>query len=922
MVDAPEGLDDFLANPLAEQPIAPQAASPDAMAGQPEGLDAFIADAEREEKYGTMGQQLKTAAEGAASALTFGTSTGAQVALGISTPEDIRARKETNPGAYMAGNVAGLVGSALIPGVGAANLATKAGVAGAKAVGAVGGASLAAKAANMAVRGAFEAGILQGGEEVSNMFSADPALRGQEMAETALANIGLAAVLGGGVGGAIGAGGWALKEASDKAKGMFSKTLAKGEKIVSEVDQAAIDAGDFRAAVANADELSAVEKKNVLSSLGEQIDNAKEARQALESIGGVYDEGMFAKHKVVQMARDKLNNSGTAIGLKHQELNSHNFKKVADVADQVLGVDEALTKAQAGERMAQSLAGKIQQENAPIAALYDDLKRSHAVIPLADNNFAPSAIARRLEQLPDFKLSPRSPEARLAKDVMREIEGLKTVDDVKRYTTSLRGRLSPTASPNEKRMVGVLADQLKELEEHSVMRFANKQLRDNPEEAARIAGLIDQRKVANQQYKGFINKVQELSEQLGKRRVYGAQDAINFIQDLTPESVTQKLFAKNNSKFLTFFEKNFPDEMATMRSYQKNAMREAATVNGEFSPRRFFTAIGKLEPEIQKALFSADELKRLADAENVLNYAIPKNFNPSGTAYMTALGQLTNPASMISANLTDLALDKLIKSASGGLEAAKAGALAQATVQGAKALKKGVNAVFNPVKQETIQGVTRRESQREKLAKMVEEYVSQPEKLLDMGLNNPIPEYNQVFSSSAARAISYLNSLRPQVDRMAPLDPGKLPINNTAKAKYSRALDLANNPNLVLSFIKEGTLQPSDVEAIATMYPDFYQTMVSQLTTKITDVKTKGQIIPFATRQSLSMFMGQALDSSLTPQAIQSSQSIFMRQPAGPQQQGTIPAKPPSASSMKGLGKMPQSYQTQAQARAARAQRD
>ena len=77
----------------------------------------------KEEKYGTAGQQLKTAAEGAASAATFGLSTGLEVATGLAKPEDIQNRREINPGSHAIGQGAGLVATALVPGLGEASAA-------------------------------------------------------------------------------------------------------------------------------------------------------------------------------------------------------------------------------------------------------------------------------------------------------------------------------------------------------------------------------------------------------------------------------------------------------------------------------------------------------------------------------------------------------------------------------------------------------------------------------------------------------------------------------------------------------------------------------------------------------------------------------------------------------------------------------
>lgn len=183
----PAGLDEFIAAPAST--TAPAAAG-----SAPEGLDDFIAPEVRSEKYGTLPEQLKTAAEGAASAATFGLSTGVEKALGVN-PEDIKARREENPISHMLGQGAGLVASsALLPGGGAAGALTRAGTAVADAAG-LAEAGIAAKAASQAA----EVALFQGGDEISKRL-ADPNLTVGD----ALAHVGTAALIGGAFGGGLG----------------------------------------------------------------------------------------------------------------------------------------------------------------------------------------------------------------------------------------------------------------------------------------------------------------------------------------------------------------------------------------------------------------------------------------------------------------------------------------------------------------------------------------------------------------------------------------------------------------------------------------------------------------------------------------------------------------------------------------------
>lgn len=174
------------------QPVEPNA--PDVIPA-----DQFISD---EDKYGTAGQQLKTAAEHAASSTTFGLSTKLETALGVK-PEDIRARTEENPIAGAAGSIAGL----LVPGAPEAkalSLAGKGVVTGLKGIG------VSSKIGSAAAKGAVENAMFQAGDEVSRKFTEDP----NQTAQTALTDIGLSSILGG----ALGAGFGSVHELWDHGK--------------------------------------------------------------------------------------------------------------------------------------------------------------------------------------------------------------------------------------------------------------------------------------------------------------------------------------------------------------------------------------------------------------------------------------------------------------------------------------------------------------------------------------------------------------------------------------------------------------------------------------------------------------------------------------------------------------------------------
>ena len=166
-----------------------------------------------------------------------------------------------------------------------------------------------------------------------------------------------------------------------------------------------------------------------------------------------------------------------------------------------------------------------------------------------------------------------------------------------------------------------------------------------------------------------------------------------------------------------------------------------------------------------------------------------------------------------------------------------------------------------------------------------------------------MPEHQVALTASSVAALQYLRTLKPQPQTNAPLDR---PIAPTAQqeARYQRALIIAQQPAMVMQHIKDGTLQPSDVQDLDAMYPAMRQAMSQKLTNDMIAAKEQGTEVPYHTRVSLSMFLGQPLDSTMNPQAIIAAQPAPKPMPQ-PQNQPMKGRKGKTA-----IDKMPNNYKT------------
>ena len=235
--------------------------------------------------------------------------------------------------------------------------------------------------------------------------------------------------------------------------------------------------------------------------------------------------------------------------------------------------------------------------------------------------------------------------------------------------------------------------------------------------------------------------------------------------------------------------------------------------------------------------------------------------------------------------------------------------------QGQGLLGKAVKGVFTAAREELPKMMQDNKYDRDKLDKKLIAIQQNPAVLQNVGgsIASIYPDHTANLAKIAGTAAQTINQLRPNVDKQSPLD-NKPVVNKADQASYNRALDLAQNPLSIASKIRDGSVTAKDVILLKTMYPALYTNMSSKLLTEMNNHMAKGNPVPYRTKIGMSLFLGQPLDSSMKPANIISAQPNPQGNQAGSPQGG---AKAPAASSVKGLSKLPSTYQTPEQSREA-----
>lgn len=868
-------------------------------AASPEETHEYQLQAE----HGGAGSQVGAFAEGVGRGVSFGASTGLERALGVN-PENIRKRQEANPLASMAGEVTGIAGSSLLPGVGEANILSKAGAAGAEALG-LGGAGILSKVGSLATKGAIETAMVQGGNEVHKMFASDP----NQTAATAIADIGLAGLMGAGIGGAFGTVSPLWQATVGKRLGntleLFQQR-ANGEaiKLPSQVESALSASGielnpEIRAGLAQNSNLN-----NMFNTL----------REASTQPAHDLQESLFNFRK----------------GAADEVLNA--FGKTTDT------IPDSISHFEAGHALQDDLAKIIEDKVKPISEGFNEIRDKFKKIPLTQ---ADDVAADRLAQIADaegWTKSPSSGAFKLYNDTLKELPLQKSLDDLRTFQTTIQNKAKGNLELYypAKKIIGVLRD----VEGSALERAAGEKGADS----------LMKLQLARTSYKEMAETIESLNDRLRVGKYGGPDTFIHALRDMKPEDIINRLSKGNDAGLLDLLNKEFPEITNKIRDYQVNKILSSAAAKAPegmpINSKKVFEAINKMTPEMKQFVMTPEVSAKL-EGINALLDAVPEyksswtakhqenlwghapagagalasillGHGPIGAGVGALLGAIGKWGIRDAPDAVRLGLLKFLGTA-GPVEPGAFKAMIQyasAVYKGESLMNKGVGALFKASSEVLPRTKLPTETNREKLDKRIQALAQDPSPLVNTGGQSAyyLPDHGSAMSATAMRAVNYLNSVRPKEVRPGILDKPLEP-SIVAKAKYDRALDIADKPLSILESVKNGSVTPEDVITLRTVHPDLYARLSDKIFNELAAQTEKDHHVPYDTRIGLSMFLGQALDGTMTPQSIQMNQMQMHQASSGAQQQQ---AKGPGPHSYKSLSKLPMSAMTPDQQRSAK----
>lgn len=913
--------DAFLAQPMPEDtPPAPTEVS--TIEGDDFNPDAFLEEM-NQQQYGGLGQQAIAGLEGVASGVAGPLAPMAERALGVN-PEDIRGRAEANPWTHGIGEAAGLVGGALT-GTGEAAVMSKAGRLAQEAVGLADlskGASYGARVGSAAVQQAAEMAVLQSGNEVGKIVLQDPNLS----AQTAISDIGLAAALGG-AGGAFMAG---------AVSPLWNATLGpKLDKALNGLK----DHLDGKTALILPEQIENAEK-----TLGIQLSPATRA-------------GISGNPRTAQIFNELRESQNKAILEDIKNLHTGASRSVADSLG--VGAEDIAnySENQAGHDVIDTFKKEYNAKYEPVQKQYDALKTANEGVHIPDEERL-KQYSKIIERGQAFGATG-SPQQRLFDEYGERLLAQDTIGHTDKLITEINNELKKAyrAGDNNTAMAfREIKSSIQDFQDQQINRIAG-QSEKLGIEGARSEGksLIAERAAASKAYADVAKISDEMSQHMGLGEFRGVKNLLMKLADKkSPEQVLRSLSPKGNADIIPFLEKHFPETLQRIKENETKQLIKPAVLGAKgedpINIKILSNAVDKGmagKAEHIKFALPPGALEKIQAAKTLIN-ALPE-FKSSGTAGWTAKLMRHMPASAASAVSLITGHNMIGGYIAGEIaqllgrdapDAIKLGLLRflasdkpvtsegfksmvdflHATQNGEKTIAKATSNVFKPGASVLTPSQMPSSADIAKLDKLVAKSQDKPDALMNAqngGIGHYLPSHQAAVAQTSMTAVQYLQTLKPQPYKPGPLDRPIAP-SPAQEARYHRALEIAQQPAVVMQHIKDGTLQTSDLQDLKAMYPSVYDRMSQKITNEIATKVSDEDHIPYRTKVGLSLFLGQPLDSSMLPASIMAAQPKMQRSPV------SLQNRPDSQEPMKGrkgtssLGKSNKSYQTPGQASEAR----
>lgn len=848
-----------------------------------------VAKSPDELKYGTVPQQALTAAEAFGRGGSLGTSDVLENYLEQVNPdlfgkEARKKRMEVNPVTSTIGNMAG--GAALIAGTGGLAAPAEAAM----------GTGLAARVLGTAAEG----GLFGAGGALSDAALGDPNLNAQKV----LSDVGFGAALGGGLG--------VLSKGLEAVPALLRGAKAKAvvpEGAIAPVVDVPGGVGKKPTSLQEMEERVAQAKKFGGQTDINELPQKAEAQEAVSRIGPLMEFPVTDMQLGSLDSQDLRNEFKTLVevpgkngeilrnyqGAQKKELSNMLENTINKIAPDYVPTTDAQ---EAGERAAELFTKQIQSTRDALGPAFEKIKAS----PLEDTNHLPGVI----DYLTNEKATPYA-NPKLANmfdtsgDALK-IKPYKTNMGIDKATYNAVSQAVEALEENPKNFQNLI-DIRKGLSQHvDVTKLGDAAKEVAGAKAAMMDYIQDAvQKTAPEMQVREVFKKWAQNEQAAQmiEKKFGAEIGSGNFRSLAKgkadEAILKKIFT--DSETVNAVRQILPDQdFKKMLSDYLAIAKNDVTDKGVFSSNKFASYLKRHQYALNEAFKDdATSLTKMKDALTLLRiFADDTPINPSGTAKTLIQSLLSGGIDPFEhmKNLGEYAKTQLAELKTAREINKKLGAQQEdnSKLSMLQNMMKKVNTRIEEGAKGIYEGGAGRgaalslgthlsEKEYDKLVKRINEVSSNPQLMIDhlgsatASLHNAAPNITQGVHTSMVSGVAFLNSKMPRPPTELPLSHQWTPSINQ-RAQFQQYYAAVNDPVSALKQVKAGRLTNETMEALQAVHPQLLSEMRSQVIRHMDLERAKK--LPYAQKLSLAKFLGQPLDSSMTPQAIQSNQQSLM----------------------------------------------
>jgi hypothetical protein len=366
--------------------------------------------------------------------------------------------------------------------------------------------------------------------------------------------------------------------------------------------------------------------------------NAPEIIAAAKELGIEVTPGMLDDSGFVERLESSLAKSPSYFGQKLKRALTGVYDGLNKAGQELTDEATNLEPFAIGEKFKSNVTANLAEKLDPISSVFNEVAESTKHIPVGERSL--ERVGANIANDDLFSLGVGS---ETAKKYVDAIPKLKNANQIKSLMTALNEDLR-AAQGSDRQVLGMIKEKLARLENNSIVRGAIQAARETGSgpgsmKAATgeaigkdiVGDLLDARKA----YAGVAKDVAGVAKE-ARLKIRGPGSFGDVVEQIPSERIQDKFFNVDNIRQIKGLQDVFPEAAELLRQGKLKEGLEAAIDNslagqGQFASNKFLKWARGLNPSAQVHLFGQDGAAKIANMQTVQN-AMPRNFNPSGTA--------------------------------------------------------------------------------------------------------------------------------------------------------------------------------------------------------------------------------------------------------------------------------------------------